>query len=76
MATAYILVYAESGAEQKVAEELALLDFVKDVDIVYGEYDVIAKIMSDDIDKLTGSILSKIRPIPGVSKTSTLIVAN
>jgi len=75
MATAYILMMCDSGMEQKVAEELALLDCVDSTDMVYGEYDIIAKIIIDDISQLTDFILSKIRPIQGVTRTSTLIVA-
>jgi len=75
MATAFILVVADSGMEQRVAEELALLDFIKSADLVYGEYDIVAKIDTDKVPQLTESILSKIRPIPGITRTSTLIVA-
>ena len=75
MATAYILVVADSGMEQRVADELALLDFIKSADLVYGEYDIVAKIDIDKVPQLTESILSKIRPIQGITRTSTLIVA-
>lgn len=75
MATAYILLTTKSGMEQRVAEELALLDFVESTDLVYGEYDVVLKINADDVSKLTAIILDKIRKINGVERTSTLIVA-
>lgn len=75
MATAYILIISESGMEQKVAEELALLDCVSSTDILYGEYDIIAKAKVGDASILTDFILNKIRPIEGVKRTSTLIVA-
>lgn len=75
MATAYILIISESGMEQKVAEELALLDSVSGTDILYGEYDVIAKVEVKNVSILTDFILDKIRPIKGITRTSTLIVA-
>jgi len=75
MATAYILVVTDSGMEQRVADELALLDFIKSADLVYGEYDIVAKIDINQVPQLTESILSKIRPISGITRTSTLIVA-
>ena len=75
MATAYILITTDSGTEKRVAEELALMDGIDDADIVYGEYDIIAKIRLDDVSQLTDFIISKIRPLQGVLRTSTLIVA-
>jgi len=75
MATAYILITTNAGMEQKVAEELALMDFVKSVDLVYGDYDVIIKIDAENVDNLTAIILDKIRKTEGVDRTSTLIVA-
>ena len=75
MVTAYILVMSESGAERSVVQNLLELEFIRDAAIVYGEYDIIAKVRLKDVSELSNFIVSNIRGIPGVQRTSTLIVA-
>ena len=75
MVTAYILIISDIGTEKKIIETLTDIDFVEEADILYGEYDIIAKIKVDEVSKLSDSVLVNIRSIPGVKRTSTLIVA-
>ncbi len=75
MAGAYVLITAKSGSERVVVETLKKLQEVKEVKILYGEYDIIAKVQVNDIQALNTFLLEKIRPISSVEKTSTLIVA-
>ncbi len=75
MVTAYVLVISDVGAEKKVVEELVDFEFVEEAEVLYGEYDIIAKVKADDVSKLSEFILEKIRAIQGVRRTSTLIVA-
>ena len=76
MVTAFILIISESGAERKIVEDLLETDGIEEAELVYGEYDVIAKVAIDDISQLSDFILEKIRPIGSVKRTSTLIVAD
>lgn len=75
MVTAYILITSKSGEEKNVLESLRKLEDVKEAKIVYGEYDIVAKIQVEDVGKLNDFLLEQIRPIQSVEKTSTLIVA-
>jgi DNA-binding Lrp family transcriptional regulator len=75
MVTAYILIISESGAERRIVEELLDVDGVEEAELVYGEYDVIAKVAVEDISQLSDFILEKVRPIGSIKRTSTLIVA-
>ena len=75
MVTAYVLITSKSGGEKNVLTGLQELKEVDEAKIVYGEYDIIAKIKVDDVDKLHEFLLEKIRPIADIEKTSTLIVA-
>lgn len=75
MVTAYILVTSKSGEEKNVLESLRKLEGVKEAKIVYGEYDIVAKIQVDDVGKLNDFLLERVRPIRSIEKTSTLIVA-
>ena len=43
--------------------------------MLFGEYDLIAKVQADDEYTLTRVIVEEIRPIPGITNTKTLIGA-
>ncbi len=75
MAGAYVLITAKSGSERVVVEALKKLQEVTEAKILYGEYDIIAKVQVDDIQALNQFLLEKVRPIGNVERTSTLIVA-
>ena len=75
MAGAYVLITAKSGSERAVVEALKKLREVTEVKILYGEYDIIAKVQVDDIQELNKFLIEQVRPIGNVERTSTLIVA-
>ncbi|HIH14418.1 MAG TPA: Lrp/AsnC family transcriptional regulator [Nanoarchaeota archaeon] len=72
---AFVLVTTKSGSEKAVVEALKKLPEIKEAKILYGEYDLIAKVQADDIQKLNSFLLDKVRAIKEIEKTSTLIVA-
>ncbi len=72
---AFVLITTKSGGEKNVVEALKKLPEVKEARILYGEYDIIAKIQAADIQKLNAFLLEKLRPISDIEGTSTLIVA-
>ncbi len=72
---AYILFKVNSGNETDVCRKLADFDEVIDVSIVYGEYDVMTFVNVQKIEDLNEVILEKIRGIPSIILTSTMIVA-
>ncbi|MEM1716098.1 MAG: Lrp/AsnC ligand binding domain-containing protein [Candidatus Bathyarchaeia archaeon] len=71
---AYVLLKVSSGAEKDVCKKIADLDSVIDASIIYGEYDIIAKVSAQEITQLN-ELLDKIRSVPSVILTSTMIVA-
>ena len=71
---AYILFKVSSGTEREIAKKIADLDEVLDAGIIYGEYDLIAKISVREMEHLN-EFLEKIRNIPSIIFTSTMIVA-
>lgn len=71
---AYVLLKVSSGSEKDVCRRIADLDNVVDASIIYGEYDIIAKVSIQEISQLN-DLLDKIRGIPSVILTSTMIVA-
>jgi len=76
MINAYILMVVESGAKEKVEKELRKDEAVKDINIVYGEYDIILKIQVPEMQDLQKFIIKKIRNIKEVERTSTMICLN
>jgi DNA-binding Lrp family transcriptional regulator len=75
MVTAYVLATIKAGSERDVKDKLRNIPEVTDVNILYGEYDVIIKIDLDGISELSDFILDKIRAISAIERTTTLIVA-
>ena len=75
MLQAYILVSIERGKEQDINDTLLGLPEVTGSHIVFGEWDLIAKVRLEGSEALSTFILDNIRPIEGVKLTSTLIVA-
>lgn len=75
MVQAYVLFKVSSGTEREVCEKIAGFDEVLVADIIYGEYDVIAKISVPDLEGLETFLSEKMRNVPSVMLTSTMIIA-
>ncbi len=72
---AYVLVTLESGSEREVCKRIAEFEEVVEVNELYGEYDVIIKVRVNELPKLDAFLTEKLRVIPSVYLTSTMIVA-
>ena len=74
MTTAYVLVNCDLGYEEQIIEELKHISDVKEIQGVFGAYDILAKVESDQISTLRETIMWKIRKIGSVRSTLTLMV--
>ena len=74
MPAAFVLVNAEIGSEDEVLDELKGTTGVIGAWIVYGVYDIVAKIEADTMDKLKEIITTNIRGLENVRSTLTMIV--
>lgn len=72
---AYILIALEGGDENKIKEELQKHKEIIDVKIVFGEWDIIAKVEFESTEEMGTFIMEKIRHLKGIKMTSTLICA-
>jgi DNA-binding Lrp family transcriptional regulator len=77
--TAYVLLNSDLGSDEtiikKVKEILESEENVKyEVQGVYGVYDIILKVTSENSDKLRSVITNKIRKIDKVQSTLTMMV--
>lgn len=75
LATGYVLITTATGKEAKVLEHMRKLPQVGEVHQLFGQYDMIARVETTDYDKMCDIILGRIRTIPGVTGTRTLICA-
>lgn len=72
---AYVLFKVSSGTEREVAQKLVNHEEVLQADIIFGEYDVIAKLTTIDLDTLENFVSEKVRNVPNVLVTSTMIIS-
>jgi DNA-binding Lrp family transcriptional regulator len=72
---AYVLFKVTSGTEREVCEKIVNFDGVQVADIVYGEYDVVARVSVPDLAALESFLSEKMRNVPSVMVTSTMILA-
>ena len=74
MAIAFVLINTETGSEQEVLDELRKIDAVKESYLVYGVYDIVAKVGADTMDKLKDIVTWNVRRLDKVRSTLTMIV--
>jgi len=74
MTTAIILINTEVASEDEVLEELKKIEYVKEAYVVYGVYDIVAKVVTPNMDKLREVVTYYIRRLAKVRSTVTLIV--
>jgi DNA-binding Lrp family transcriptional regulator len=72
---AYVLFKVSSGTEREVCQKLVEFGEVMQADIIFGEYDVVAKIATQDLGELEEFVSLKVRNVPNVLVTSTMIIS-
>lgn len=72
--TALVLIQTEIGAESKVLDELMKIPEIKEAYAVYGTYDIVTKIETDSLEKIREVVTNKIRKLPDIRTTVTMIV--
>tara|TARA_B100001765_G_C19172499_1_gene192839 strand:+ start:110 stop:373 length:264 start_codon:yes stop_codon:yes gene_type:complete len=79
MPTAYVLINSDLGTDESIISKIKeILEDEKDVEFttqgVYGIYDIVLKISSDNTDILRNIITYKIRKMNKVQSTLTMMV--
>ncbi len=69
----YLLARVDVGRLEEVVHRLREIREVADVQAVTGAYDVIVKVEAERIPTAFGVVLQRIRRIPGVLATETLV---
>ncbi len=71
----YVLIKCAVDKIESVYHSLKNIPEVKDIYSVDGDYDIIVKVETDDVSRITSAVL-KVRKIPGITHTKTLTVVD
>ena len=74
MPIAFVLINSETGSESEVLAALKKIDAVEEAYLVYGVYDLVAKVKADTMDKLKEIVTWHVRRLDKVRSTLTMIV--
>jgi DNA-binding Lrp family transcriptional regulator len=75
MPSAIVILNTDIGKENEVAEALSRIPGVESTHVVYGVYDIVAKVSSSTTEEFDTMIMSRIRQVPYVRSSLTLIVS-
>lgn len=74
MAVAFVLINTEMGSETEVLKAVREIEGVKEAHLVFGVYDIVAKIEADPFEKIKEIVRWRIQQLK-VHSTLTLIVS-
>jgi DNA-binding Lrp family transcriptional regulator len=72
---AYVLVTLNPGTENNILKKASCFQEVTRVSMTYGEYDGLLQVNTETLDQLNEFLTDKLRAIPDIFQTATLIVA-
>jgi DNA-binding Lrp family transcriptional regulator len=72
---AYVLITLNPGTEKDILEKISYFKEVTAVGMTYGEYDALLKVQTEDLELLNQFLTDKLRVLPDIFQTATLIVA-
>jgi len=75
VARAYILIETQVGKSRDVIAALRALSNVLSVDIVTGEFDMIALVEASDMVAMADLVTGLVQSTPGVTRTITCVAA-
>jgi len=78
MPTAYVLLNSDLGSDSSIIEEIKPIlqdeNIQFEIQGVYGVYDIVLKLSSDNAENLRSIITNKVRKISKVQSTLTMMV--
>ena len=76
MPEAFVLLKTEPTKERDVYLELSSKDPVAEVHVLYGEFDLLVRLSSENSKKLSELLVGEFRQISGVKETQTMIAVD
>jgi len=74
MPIAFVCITTEPASMVEMLKEVRAVDGVEEAEMVYGVYDIVAKLKGETMDKLKYIITEHIRRINNVRTTLTMMV--
>lgn len=74
MPMAFVFMNIDTGGEQEVLKQLQGIPNVREAHLIYGVYDLVARIEAETMDKLKEIVTWKVRRLDKVRSTLTTIV--
>lgn len=74
LATSFLLINSVLGKEREVLNDLKNLKEVRETHLVYGVYDIVVRVETENMQELKDVVNLKIRKLDNVSSTLTMIV--
>jgi len=75
MVTAYVLAKIEAGKEEEIFKRIRGLSEVKKAAATFGTYDMVIETTFENIEELDEFIFAKLRKIPGMKETISMITS-
>ena len=73
MISGLVLVKLQAGKETQALQKIKEVKGITHVSAVYGRWDLVVDIEADDFPKMSELVVERLRTIPGVFGTETLI---
>ncbi len=73
MITGLVLVKLQAGKETQALTKIKEVKGISHVSAVYGRWDLVVDIEADDLPTMGRIVVEKLRTIPGVFATETLV---
>lgn len=73
---AYVLIKVRAGEVKDVIDQLRRIKNVKEVNMTFGPYDVVAVAETEDVAGMGRITALEIQPIPGVEQTLTCLAVD
>jgi DNA-binding Lrp family transcriptional regulator len=76
METVFLLIEIEVGKADDVIRRMKAVPGVSEVEAVTGPFDLIVKVQAPHINEALDTVVHKIRLIPGIKSTETLVTVS
>lgn len=74
--TGYVMITVLPGYEMKVVEYLQHIPEIVEINPLFGDYDIVAKVEFSHYAVLNAIVLKKIRPLVGIRDTKTMLTTS
>jgi DNA-binding Lrp family transcriptional regulator len=74
MLNAFVLLNTNTGSEADVLRELRQMESIEEALLVYGSYDIVARLKSRSLEELKRTVTWKIRKMEYVTATNTIVI--